>query len=173
MKFLLLSADEKKLTGANVAAILDNTDLAGLANGNTGTINIAPPAGSALSTPRGSSNATLPSGYNPQFAIGVRIKMLAMRLITPFVFSDAAIVSCAATVGDSGSAARYMASKEMASAGANVAYDPGTGTAYILLAADNVAVAFTGTAAHNLNTATAGQVAFYLDCVDITQLPII
>jgi len=158
MKFRLLSKTDKEITGANFAVTVDYTDLAGLANGNTGSFNLAPYQGT---TQGGASDAAT------KLAIGTKIELIAAAVTTGFTFSDASIVNSPVVVGDSGSSNRYLASTETI-AGSQVAYIVG-GTKYALLAADNVIAAFTGTAAHNLNTATAGSVTFWLRLDDLTQ----
>jgi hypothetical protein len=84
-------------------------------------------------------------------------------LKTPFTSSDGALASLAVTLGYSGSANRFVTSYELLAAPVNVkggvALNPDL-NAYS--AADNVIAAFTATAAHNVNTLTAGEIHFYL-----------
>lgn len=86
------------------------------------------------------------------------------------MFSDGAIVNNPVTIGDAGSANRYLASFETATAAvAAPQYTSGTGTLYSLNTAGYIIAAFSGTAAHNINTATAGSITFYLRVDDMTQ----
>ena len=82
-------------------------------------------------------------------------------------------MSSAVVVGDAGSSNRYLASLETSTNGGAVAnyISIGTGTMYPFNAAGYVIAAFTGTAAKNLNTATAGSMTFYFKVEDLTQVP--
>lgn len=154
MKFRILSVTDQALYDANVAVTIDYTDFAALAAGATGSINLAPYQGLNTS---GASDAgtTLP--------IGNRVKLVGFQCTAGFVFSDAG-TTCLITVGDSASAARYMASTQFI-AGSQVTFGVGTGTAYALLAASAIIAAVT--ASTNANTATAGSVTFYLAIADM------
>lgn len=166
MKYRILSKTDRELFQADVMAIVDYTDLAALANGNTGSFKVAPyTGGDAVTQPFSSttSAATIPAG--------VIVSLKCAILDTAFVFSDASIISAAAIIGDAGSTNRYMASTETASAGTSVPYSVGTGTRFTFTTADDVVLAFTGTSAHNLNTATAGQLRMFFKLEDTAQLP--
>lgn len=168
MKYRILSNTEKELYGANVLAIVDNTDFVALANGNTGSFKIHPYTGGD-----GVTQPFVSVSSPPVVPIGTLVRLQSMKLITPFVFSDATILTSAVTVGDGGSANRYLASTETSTAsGAAITYAPGTGTRFAYTATDTILAAFTGTAAKNLNTCTAGAIGFYLAVEDLTQLPI-
>lgn len=107
-------------------------DLAALANGNTGSFNIA------------------------SLVAGDVFGNVSVYLPTPFVFSDGTLVSSAITVGDTGSATTDLASTELNAAGSFVTAKANNSW---IAQTGNLAktVFFTGTAAKNLNTATAGQ----------------
>jgi hypothetical protein len=92
---------------------------------------------------------------------------VTLWLDTAFVFSDASVVSFAATVGDSTSATADLASTELASAGTTVLGKAGT-SKVIQLATNTKNIYFTGTSAHNINTATAGKVILAYTKVSFT-----
>lgn len=188
MLFRVLGEEEKIRYGANVMAIITPADLQALANGNTGTLNIAPPNQSVIGYPPGATNPGIPVGTTIQFGIGTRVKLEAMVVLPlgtmvagvagggPFTFSDAAIASMTISAGDalqSGGAntTRYLAATEVSAPASYVPYSQGSGTQFTFLAADQVTLTLTGTAAHNLNTCTGGAVALYLRADDLTQLP--
>lgn len=105
--------------------------------------------------------AALPAGATGSFTIASLVAgdvfgNVAVYLDTPFVFSDAALISSAITVGDTGSATTDLASTETAGVGSFVKAKAGTSS---IAQTGNLAktVFFTATAAHNLNTATAGK----------------
>lgn len=178
MLFRALSVDEKALFEANVMAVVQASDLVALTAGNTGTLNIGPPNQSVLAFPTGGTNPGIPTGTTIQFGIGTRVKLTALRTISPFTFSDASIASCTLSVGDalqSGGAntTRYCAATEVSAPSTFVPFSVGTGTTFVLLAADQLTASLTGTAAHNLNTCTGGSVALYLKVEDLNQLPIV
>lgn len=105
--------------------------------------------------------AALPAGNTGSFNIASLIAgdvfgNVSVYLATPFVFSDGTLISAAITVGDTGSATTDLASTETAAAGTFITAKAGTSW----IAQTGVlakTVFFTGTAAKNLNTATAGQ----------------
>lgn len=167
MKFRLASSTEKQMYQFDAVAIVDYTDLAALGAGNTGSFKIGPyTGGDAVTQPY---NATAsPATY----AAGVILSLVAAVVSVPFVFSDGTLIANGVTLGDSGSAARYMASIETNAAGSYVGGSVGTGTRFLLTVADNFIAAFTGTAAKNLNTATAGQILFYLKIEDKNNWPV-
>lgn len=134
-----VSIQEAALTGASHKGLISFVDLT--TAGNTQTINLAPVVANQA------------------------VMLFFMRCPVLFAFSDAALISCAITVGDGGSANRYLTSTELCAAAASpvtvkggVALNPYLNT---YTAADNLAVAFTATAAHNVNTATAGLLELY------------
>lgn len=134
-----LNEEAAAVTGATHFADVDYTDLQALAAGNTGTVNLF------------------------AVAANVVVNLAFARLMTVFTSSDGAVASLAATVGDGGSATRFLASYELlatpalAKGGALAPNAPN-----IYAAAGTVSVFFTGTAAHDLNTATAGKLRLFL-----------
>ena len=160
MKLRIMSVTEKVQFGYNYAVTVDYTDLNTIASGNTGSFNLLPYQGT---TQGGSSDA------GTTLVAGTRMKLIGMSNPTGFAFSDSGN-ACSITVGDSGSANRYLASTALISGG-NTAYSIGTGTEFVLTTADNFIVAFTGQSGKQLNLATAGSVTFYLKADDMTQWP--
>lgn len=137
-----LTAEEQRFTGAQYRAVISYTDLAAL-TGGTGAqvINCG-----ALAANMGAA-------------------CVYAFLKTPFQFSDGTLLSNAVTLGDSGSAARYLASMETANAAVPATVKGGANPnpqLFVLTAADNFQATFTPTASKNLNTATAGEIHFYL-----------
>lgn len=172
MKYRILSKTEMELYGANVLAVIDNTDLAALGAGNTGSFYVAPYVGGIGTTGLGVSQPYVATANNSvTLPAGNICRLVAMVLDTAFVFSDATLTAAGVTVGDGGSAARYLASTETNAAGSSVAYAAGTGTRFALTSADNIIAAFTGTSAKNLNTCTAGSMRLFLRIEDLSQLP--
>jgi hypothetical protein len=187
MLYRVCGEEEKIQYGANVVVVIQPADLVALANGNTGTLNIVPPNPSVIAYPEGGTNPTIPLTPNAQLPIGSRVKLEAMVVLPagtnaagiaggPFTFSDAGIVSMTISAGDalqSGGAntTRYLAATEVSAPATYVPYSIGSGTQFVLLAADQLTLTLTGTAGHNLNTCTGGEVALYFRVDDLTALP--
>ena len=150
MKYRILSNTDKQLFGANVAVTVDYTDLNVLASGATGSIKIAPY-----------------NGATNTLAAGTLIACVGFTLSTAFVVSDGGN-TLAITLGDGGSATRYMASTETLGAATEIIFSAGTGTRYALTSADNVILAIAAQAAHDVTLATAGSMTFYLRIDDMT-----
>lgn len=124
--------DEEMIAKYTHVASIGYADLAALANGNTGSFNIA------------------------SLVSGDVFGNVSTYLATPFVFSDGTLISSAITVGDTGSATTDLASTELNAAGTFITTK--AGTSWIAQnAALTKTVFFTGTGSKNLNTATAGQ----------------
>lgn len=135
MTFHPLTEEEAAFTGCTHRGIIQGTDLAAL-TGGTGaqTINLATVAA------------------NNGLAVD------AAFIKTAFTFSDATIASCAVTVGDSGSANRYITSYEIFATPATMKGGVALNPLYnVYAAADNLEVTFTPTGGKNLNTCTAGE----------------
>lgn len=164
MKYRILSKTDQELYQANILVTVDYTDLVALGAVTTGSIKLAPYGGGDGVTQPYSDVAS-----PPQFAAGTLLTEKAMILDTPFVFSDGSLTSCTVTIGDGGSAARYQASTELNTAGSFVTYSIGTGTKFVLTAADSLIAAFAATSSKNLNTATAGSARFFFKAEDLTQ----
>lgn len=97
------------------------------------------------------------------------LMLVHAQLVDAFVSSDGSLVSTAITVGDSGSANRFLTSMELNSVGTPIWLKGGVALnpyLQVYTAADNLIVAFTATAAKLLNTHTAGKVRFYFRVVD-------
>jgi len=134
-----LPCESQGQVGATHMAEITFADLT--AAGNTQTINLGP--------------TVAKQGWVLEFA----------RLVQAFVSSDGTLVSTAITVGDGGSATRYLASMELNNAGATVFLKAGalawpTGL-FVYTAGDNLQINFTATAAKALNSHTAGKVILY------------
>lgn len=167
MKYRILSATDKALYQADVLVTVDYTDLQALGAGNTGSFTMVPyGGGDAVVQPY--ADVASP----PTIPLGIQAKMRAAILDTPFTFSDASIVSVTAIIGDGGSSNRYLTSAQIEAAETPITYTQGTGTEFIYVTADNIILALTGTAAHNLNTATAGSLRMFFALKDLNALPL-
>lgn len=128
-------------TGATHLGIITFADLT--TAGNTQSLNLAP------------------------VGIGTGAALVFALLKTPFTSSDGTLVSLAVTLGDTGSANRYLTSYELLATPAKVkggvALNPGLN---VFAAADNLIAAFTATAAKLLTTMTAGEIHFYIKLVN-------
>lgn len=105
---------------------------------------------------------------------GVGVALEYAKLVTPFVFSDATLISNGVTAGDTGSANRYLTTLETAAVvptaitvKGGVALNP---VLYIYAAADNFIVTMTPTGGKSLNTATAGEIHFLLTMRNTVQV---
>ena len=157
MKLRILSDTEKKLYGADIAVTTDSTDLVALATGtNTGTLTLAP------------YNTTV-NGTTNKYPAETRLQLRHVRVNTEYVFSDSGN-ACAVTLGDTGSANRYLASFSVIS-GAGSVCSAGTGTPFSLTSADTLKLAFTGQAGKDLDTATAGSLTFFISTELMASLP--
>jgi hypothetical protein len=150
MKYRILSKTEKDIYGANIAVTVDYTDLVALGAVASGVINLAPLSGN--------------------LAAGYAVQLIGTALNTPFVGSDSP-TTCNVTVGDAGSANRYLTTTELLGSAAYVSYSAGTGTRFALTAAGPISATFTDTA-KSLANLTAGNVTFFLRLDDLTALPI-
>ncbi len=92
-------------------------------------------------------------------------EIVSMELVTPFVSSDGTLISTSITIGDGGSATRFLSATELNSAGTYIAVKGGTlantSAPYQYTVADTVDVFVTGTGGKALNTHTAGKVLIY------------
>lgn len=155
------------MLGVNLLVILDNTDLAGLAaSNNTGTFIIGPYGGGD-----GVTQPFTDVASPPTYPAGSILQLKYVSLDTPFAFSDASITSCTLVLGDGGSSNRYLTSAQVELAQTPITYSVGTGTRFVLTSADNLKALFTGTAAHDLNTCTAGSVRMYFKVEDPSAWP--
>lgn len=88
-------------------------------------------------------------------------EVVSIDLPTPFVSSDATLISTAVTVGDAGSANRYATSTELNAAGTYITVkgpaQANTALPFLMTADTAVNVYVTGTAAKLLSTHTAGR----------------
>lgn len=104
------------------------------------------------------------------------LQLTHVELPEVFVSSDGTLISTAITIGDSGSANRFLTTTELNLAGTEV-FLKGTALAgasavpFVYTAGDNLQVAFTATAAKALNTHTAGKVLVYFRLWDVRPQP--
>jgi hypothetical protein len=101
---------------------------------------------------------------------GYIICNFASWLQAPFVFSDGSLVSSAITVGDAGSNNRFLTSTELNNAGSFVKLATLQAMFAYTAASTALNVYWTGTAAHNLNTATAGELHLFWSQCNVPQL---
>jgi hypothetical protein len=145
MNIDLLFSEEKIAGGWTHEAKITYADLAALSAGNTATFALA------------SLPAAAPTGFPASDVFG----WVQLYLKTPFVFSDGSLISCAVTVGDATNGVTFdLASTELASAGTFITAKT-SNTWNSVIAALTKNIYFTGTAAKNLNTATAGEVHIF------------
>jgi len=95
-------------------------------------------------------------------AAGDFIDKVATKLVTPFDSADADIVSVTITVGDGGSAARFLASQELCLDGTEIDFKAGTGTLHAYTAADTVDATVACTAAQLLSDMDAGEIWIFI-----------
>lgn len=97
------------------------------------------------------------------FAVADKVgfEIVDVKLVEPFVSSDGTLVSTSITIGDGGSATRFLSATELNQAGTEVFLKGGTlantSLPYVYAADDTVDVFFTATSAKALNTHTAGK----------------
>lgn len=103
------------------------------------------------------------------------VTLVKAELLEAFDFSDAALISCAITVGDGGSATRFLASMELAADGTTIYLKGGALTdptgKYVYTTTDTVDVFVTGTSAKLLSSATSGKVRLHFQ-IDDARKPV-
>ena len=102
--------------------------------------------------------------------IGLSVSDCAVRVKTPFKNSaDAAFNSTTITVGDGGSAVRYIASTQVNANGAVVPFAviPAANSSYVYTAADNITITFTPMAAKALSSLDTGELIVLFRMVEI------
>ncbi len=145
MKKITLSKTDQELTGANLAIIIEAADMAAY----TSTV------ASELFTAQ----------------VGHMVSLVAMRLVTPFVFSDLATV--VVVVGDDGATNRFLASTQVSVHGTEVLYLVGTiatnNLAYLVAnGVDIIPTVSVGALAN----CTAGKMILYFRVVDLNELAV-
>lgn len=133
-------------TGANTLVVVTYVDFSALSS-NTGTLALATVAAK--------------QGARVAFA----------KLVTPFSGSDATLASIAGTIGDGGSATKYLTSTELTTNGGTTpVYLKGgvqvTNSLNVYTVDDTIDLFLTGTAAKVLSTCTAGELHVYLFIAD-------
>ena len=161
MKYRILTQTEKELFGADAMAILDYTDVAALGANLTGNLAVCP------ATTAGAMPTVGTSGTDALLATHA-FKMEYLIVDTAFVSSTAA--GLAFTVGDSGSATRFLASTQVQSGQTPVTGAVGITNKYFPGATNVVNAYFTATTA-NLSTFTAGSMRLFFHIDDLAQLP--
>lgn len=95
---------------------------------------------------------------------------VGIKLAEAFVSSDAGLISTSITVGDGGSATRFLSATELNAAGTEVFLKGGTlantSLPYVYTGDDTVDIFVTGTAGKLLNTHTAGKLLVYCNITD-------
>lgn len=109
----------------------------------------------------------------PLFAVrpGSIVRRVDCKLIRPFKdASDAAFNSNTVTVGDGGSANRFLASQQLNKNGTEIDYPVGTGTVYQYTAADTVDAVIGSMSAKSLSDIDTGELHLYFNVIDMDQL---
>lgn len=98
------------------------------------------------------------------------MEIVAIELAETFVSSDATLTSTSITIGDGGSATRFMSATELNEQGTEVFLKGGTlantSLPYVYTSDDTVDVFVTGTAAKLLSSHTAGKLLIYYRLTD-------
>lgn len=99
-----------------------------------------------------------------------------IELPIAFVSSDGTLISTSITIGDGGSANRFLTATELNAAGASIFLKGGalagaSAVPFVYTAGDNLIVAFTATAAKVLTTHTAGKVLVYFRLWNAQPVP--
>lgn len=139
MKFYPLSLEEMTEKGATHRGEIGFADLT--AAGATQTLNLA--------------NIIAKQG----------IELRSIELVQDFISSDGTLISTSITIGDTGSATRFLGATELNDAGTEIYLKPGAlnpASMQVYTAADTLQVFFTGTAAKLLNTHTQGLLYVYV-----------
>lgn len=149
MKTLPLPAESVALTGYSHKVIIEAADVAALAT-DTAALPIIPASGT--------------------FAAGLVCERVALKVVTPFEFSDGDINSLLAEVGDGGDTDRLCAQTETFS-GSEVPFFA-SATNYAYAAADSIDVTFTaaGGLGPLLSACTVGELEVYLKLVNLNEL---
>lgn len=105
-------------------------------------------------------------------AVGMLVASVATRLITAFQDAgDAASILTPLTVGDTGSAARFLASQELNVNGTEIYHKAGTGTQLAYDTADTLQATFgPTTTGKTLLALTAGEVHIFARIVNLVEL---
>lgn len=162
MKLATLSKTDQELYGATHCVTITFADLAAGAAALTQTYNILP------ATTNGVMPALGTSGTDNLPQTGFQAALVAAILDTPF--SGGTIATATLTIGDSLSAARYLAATNVFT-GATAFHFSGivANQPFTYTAAANLTCLFTTTVG-NCNAATAGQVRIYLRAVNLNKL---
>lgn len=169
MKIIPLPVETQARLGLNTKIVLDYTDLNGagvLAAGNTpfsaawtsGTAQAIEPVTLAAGVATlGGTTATLPAG--------TRVGGTVINVVTPFTSSGGAITSLGLTLGDAGSATRFLQSVDLKTAG----YTHTTAATYVEAAAFQIQATATivGQTIASLN---AGQIEIYCNIAPVLDL---
>lgn len=101
---------------------------------------------------------------------GDLITNLATKLVTPFDSADADIVSVAVTIGDGGSANRFLASQELCLDGTEIDFKAGVSDGYAYTAADTIDATVACTAGQLLTDVTSGELHIFIGRVRLNAI---
>ena len=177
MKIIPLPLETQARLNVNTKIILDFTDLngTGLANANNVPFSAAWTSGTGQSiepiTPV-ATNVNYPTaltgGTTNTLPAGIRISNMIANVVTAFTSSGGAITSLGLTIGDAGSATRFLQSIDCKT----VAYTQTTSASYVENAAFNMLATATivGQTIASLN---AGQIEIYCNIEPISDLALV
>lgn len=167
MKFRLLTTTDQEIYGASAMATVDYTDVAAMGASLTGNVAVAPGTTNGLQPAVGTSGTDAfpaPATGNPGPAIQFKFAVVD----TPFVSSTA--TSLTVSVGDTGSATRFLAASQIQSTASPIVGAVSATNPYYAGAAEVVNAYFTSITG-NLNTFTAGSMRLFFNITDLGQLP--
>jgi hypothetical protein len=102
---------------------------------------------------------------------GMMIGKVATRVVTPFTdASDAAFNATTLTIGDTGSANRFLSSQELNSNGTEVLAKAGTNTLNAYNAGDTLLATFGSMTGKALADIDAGEVHIFAEVIDLRKL---
>lgn len=147
MDIIKLLAEETRESGFTHKAVITHADLTETA---TGTAQVLAPI---------------------NVVNGSMVTKVAARLDTAFKNTgDAAFNTTAITVGDGGSANRFLASMELNENGTEILAKEGTGTLFVYTATDTVDVTFNSQTGKALNDLNTGKVTVFFSVVKLGDL---
>lgn len=151
MKFIPLSATQRKFGLGTHKVVIDHTDVAALGSGTSAALAIFPRTGT--------------------FPAGTQVRFCGFKLNTAFDASDASINSLLIELGDGGDPDRLLAQTQIAVDGTEI-LNATSNLAYAYAAADTLDATFTvaGGASPTLAEINAGEVEIYLHVTDQADL---
>lgn len=114
----------------------------------------------------------------PKVAVGSIVFNPSIYLVTPFVFSDATILTTTLSVGDGASATTFLAASNIAGTGQTTPVAAATvyvdtarvAAAYAVSTNTQLRSTITVTSAKNLSTCTAGEVHVFVEIRNLSEL---